>query len=148
MKGWSGRQAIAAGAVVASLLLVAGVSVWQWWPAKVAPELTPQMVKAIGHSQQTVTLVGGGSREDAHTLWERYHDRGPNGHPPESPRLLGISLAKVETDSAPGSGTYWVVYFDRVWNQAFGPDASASGFGREVTLVDPGSLRGLGATLF
>jgi len=46
-----------------------------------------------------------------------------------------------------GSGTYWVVYSDRVWNQAFGPDASASGFGREVILVDPGSLRAL-TTLF
>lgn len=106
------------------------------------------MVKEIGHSQETVTLVGGGSRDDAHTLWERYHDRGPNGHPPESPRLLGISLAKVETASAPGSGTYWVVYSDRVWNQSFGPDPSASGFGREVTLVDPGSLRALTTTLF
>ena len=106
------------------------------------------MVKAIGASQQTVTLVGGGSRHDAHTLWARYHDRGPNGDPPESPRLLGISLAKVETGSAPGSGTNWVVYSDRVWNQAFGPDPSASGFGREVILVDPGSLRALATTLF
>jgi hypothetical protein len=106
------------------------------------------MINAIGHTQRTVTLISGGSRHDAHTLWVRYHDRDAYGDPPKSPRLLGISLAKVESDSAPGSGTYWVIFSDRVWNQSFGPDGSGSGFGREVIYVDPDSLKAVSSTLF
>jgi hypothetical protein len=50
-------------AVLASLLLIAGVSVWYWWPREVAqqptalPQLTPQMVEAIGHSGRRVTVI-------------------------------------------------------------------------------------------
>src|SRR4029077_12522029 len=135
-------------AVAAAVLILAGVASWYWWPRQVAPGLTPQMVKTIDSSDRSITLVGGGSRRDAHALWVRYHNRRPNGDPPKAPRLLGISLAKVKSDSAPGSGTYWVVYSDRVWNQSFGPDGSGSGFGREVTLVDPGSLSALSSSLF
>ena len=139
---------VAAGAVLASLLLIGGVSAWHWWPREAAPELTPQMVKAIAQSQRTVTVVGGGSRDDAHTLWARYHDRDPSGDPPKSPRLLGISLAKVESSGSPGSGTFWVVYSDMVWNESFGPDGSGSGLGREVIFVDPGSLHAVPSALF
>jgi len=65
-----------------------------------------------------------------------------------TPRLLGISLAKVESERAPGNGTCWVVYSDRVWNQSFGHDESASGFGQEVIFVDTGSLKARSSTRF
>jgi hypothetical protein len=145
---WSRRTMALAGGVIAAALLVGAGAAWYWWPREVAPGLTPEMVKGIDHPGLKVTVIGGGSRRDAHALWARYHDRAPMGEPPMSPRLLGISLANVETDSVPGTGTYWVVYCDGVWNQSFGPDASASGFGREVTYLDPDSLRALSSSLF
>ena len=107
------------------------------------------MVTSIGHTGRTVTVIGGGSRHDAHALWARYHDRDPFGDPPTSRRLLGISLAQVDSHhSEPRSGTYWIVYSDRVWNQSFGADGSGSGLGEEVILVDPDSLRAVSSTLF
>lgn len=139
MTAWAG---------LASLLLLAGLAAWLWWPGEVAPQLTPEMIKSINHSGTTVTVIDGGSRRDAHTLWARYHDRQPFGEPPTSPRLLGISLAKVESEGAPGNGTYWVVYSDRVWNQSFGHDESASGFGQEVIFVRTGSLKARSSTRF
>jgi hypothetical protein len=148
VNGWSRGTKVLAGTVLALALLIGAGAAWYWWPREVAPGLTPEMVRAIDHTGPKVTLTDGGSRQDAHTLWARYRDRAPMGEPPTSPRLLGISLAKVETDSVPGNGTYWVVYCDRVWNESFGPDPNASGFGREVIYVDPDSLRALSSTVF
>lgn len=130
---------IGVGAAVIVLLLV-GAAGWYLWPRQVARGLTPQMVRVIDSSQRRITLVDGGSRRDAHTLWDRYHDQPAFGTPPESPRLLGISLAKVETASVPGSGTYWVVYSDRVWSLPLGGPGKGA-FGREVSFVDPDTLK-------
>ena len=133
-----GRWLGVCAAVVAALLF-AGLATWHWWPQQVAPELTPQMVKTIDSSgNRSITLVNGGSKKDAHTLWKRYHDRAAYGTPAQSPRLLGISLVNLRTDRVPGSGTYWVVYSDRVWMQ---PSIGQGGFGREVTFLDPETLR-------
>ena len=126
--------------VATAVLLGAAGAGWYWWPRHVAPGLTPQMVKTIDRTQREISLVDGGSRRDAHTLWDRYHERAPLGTPPTSPRLLGISLAKVDAEASPGSGTYWVIYFDRVWMQSLGLD-TWSGLGRQVIFVDPDSLR-------
>jgi hypothetical protein len=141
---WSGRQKIASGVAVAVLLLASGLVARHWWPSpsEVAPQLTPEMVKSIDQTGRTVTLIGGGSRRDAHDLWARYHDRPPVGDPPKSPQLLGISLAQVD-----GNGTRWVVYSVRAWNQSFGMDGGGS-FGREVIFVDPHSLKAVSSTLF
>jgi hypothetical protein len=43
---------------------------------------------------------------------------------------------------------YWVIFSDRVWNQSFGPDESASGFGRQVIYVHPDSLNAVLSTSF
>lgn len=136
------------GAVLGAVLLVAALAAWHWWPVEAAPGLTAQMVKDIDHPGMSLTLIDGGSRRDAHALWVRYHDRDPHGEPPESPRLQGISLARVRSQGAPGDGTFWVVYSDRVWNQSFGPDGSGGDFAREVIFVDPDSLRPVSSTLF
>ncbi len=96
------------------------------------------MVKAIEVGDRRITLIDGGSKRDAHTLWKRYHDRTAYGTPPESPRLLGVSLVNLRTDSFPGSGTYWVVYFDRVWEV---PSIGEGSFGRQAVFVDPTTLR-------
>ncbi len=102
------------------------------------------MVRTIeqGH-QRAITLVETGARRDAHTLWSRYHQRQPNGTPPENPRLLGISLAQVHDDGSLPNGTYWLVYSDQVWQPSLGPDASRGGFSREIVYVDPKTLRAL-----
>lgn len=147
VRHWRSRTSVAVGAVVACLVIVVGLSLRHWWPAEVAPDLTPEMVTEINDIDRTVTVIDGGSRDDAHTLWARYHDRATNGDPSEKPRLLGISRARVDSSSVPGSGTYWIVYSGRVWNQSFGPDGSGSGFGHEVVFVDPGSLEVLSSTL-
>ena len=58
---------VGAAAVVLLFALVAG---WHWWPRDVAPGLTPQMVRVINSSgHQNITFIDGGSRRDAHTLW-------------------------------------------------------------------------------
>lgn len=133
---------------IAAGIVVGGASAaWYWWPREVAPGLTPQMVRAVDRSHWTITPVGGGSRRDAHTLWARYHGRAPYGEPPTAPRLRGISLADVSSGTFPGSGRYWVVFSDRVWNPSLGPDSTAGGFGREVVLVDPDSLAQVASTL-
>src|SRR4051812_26711089 len=82
---WSGRRRWAVVAVAAAVLLLGGVAGWYWWPRQVAPGLTPEMVNAIDWPERNVSVVGGGSRRDAHTLWVRYHARQPEGTPPESP---------------------------------------------------------------
>jgi hypothetical protein len=121
------------------VLLLAGTATWHWWPRPVAPELTSQMVKAIDSSgNTTISLIAGGSKRDANTLWKRYHDRPAYGTPPEAPRLLGVSLVKLTTDSFPGSGTYWVVYSDRVWGM---PSIGEGNFGRQAIFLDPKTLR-------
>jgi hypothetical protein len=97
------------------------------------------MVRDIEVGDRTITLVDGGSERDAHTLWKRYHDRTAYGTPPESPRLLGISLVKLTRPSIPtDSGTYWLVYSDRVWEV---PSIGEGGFGRQAIFVDPTTLR-------
>ena len=140
MNRWNRRQ-LAVAASLLSLLLLAGAAGWYWWPRQVAPGLTPQMIRVIDSSQRHITLVDGGSRRDAHTLWARYHALAAYGTPPESPRLLGVSLARVETDSVPGTGTFWVVYSDRVWTRSLGPGPNQSFFTRQVMFVEPDSLR-------
>jgi hypothetical protein len=132
-------------AAAVAVLLLAGLAAWHWWPQQVAPELTSQMVKAIDSSGNRITLIDGGSKRDAHILWQRYHDRPAYGTPPKSPRLLGVSLVKLKTDSFPGSGTYWAVYSDRVWEV---PSIGEGSFGREVSFFDPETLRGVMAMDF
>jgi hypothetical protein len=127
-------------AAAAAVLMLAGLAAWHWRPQQVAPELTPQMVKTIDSSGTSITLVDGGSKADAHTLWQQYHDRAAFGTPAQSPRLLGISLVKLRTSSLPGPGTFWAVYSDRVWTQ---PSIGQGGFGREVLFFDPKTLRGV-----
>ena len=102
------------------------------------------VIRWSGH--RDITLVDGGSRRDAHTLWSRYHDL-PAAGAAKSPRLLRISLAKLETDSVPGSGTYWVVYLDRVWSLPLGGPGPGA-FAREVTFVDPDTLQQVMSTTF
>jgi hypothetical protein len=129
------------GALALALLAAVAVT-WRAWPrdsGPVAPALTRAEVRAVAHRfQGSVTLLRGGSRGDAHQLWTRYrHQRwaNPDG---SDPRLLGISLAHVESDVV--SGDYWIVYSDHVYAASLGLGGDG-GYGRSIQLVAPGSLR-------
>jgi hypothetical protein len=131
---------------VACLLLGVGGTIWYLHSPKVAPGLTPLLVRTIETSHRQVTLIDGGSRRDAHALWERYNSQPAIGTPPKAPRLLGISLARVEGEGVPGSGTFWIVYTDGVWMRPM--VGNETSFGREVVFIDPTSLRVVGAEDF
>jgi hypothetical protein len=131
---------------VVCLVLCVGGAIWFLRSPKVAPALTPQLTRTIETSHRRVTMIDGGSRRDAHTLWDRYHNQPAMGSPPTAPRLLGISLARVDGEGVPGSGTFWIVYSDHVWMRP--TIGSETAFGREVVFIDPTSLRVVGAADF
>jgi len=117
-------------------LLVAGVVTWRAWPrdpGPVAPPVTARELRQFDHYQPgSVTLLGGGSRSQAHRLWDYYsHLRPyPDG---VKPRLLGIS--RVRLDGSPEQdGVYWLVFSDRVYTPNLGAEGGG-GYGREAVLV-------------
>jgi hypothetical protein len=80
-------------------------------------------------------MLEGGSRVQAHRLWDYYIHRRP--YQGVKPRLLGISRVRLSGTS--WDGVYWLVFSDRVYTPSFGPDASAGGYGREAVFVPDGS---------
>ena len=132
-------------ALVAGLLVAAGLVTWRVWPrdpGPVAPELSARLMAVADHRiQGHVTLVGGGSRSEAHRLWARYHDQ--DAYQGVKPRLLGISLVHVASNDPKAftpSGDYWVVFCDQAWQPNLGGQGdSPGGYSREIVLVHEGS---------
>jgi hypothetical protein len=125
-----------------AVLVVAGIVTWRLWQPdpRPVPELTQAQVARLDRRLQgAVRWVGGGSREEAHRLWVRYHDQEP--YEGVTPRLLGIS--RVHVSAAPRdaqqSGYFWLVYCDRAWEPNLGGVGGPAGwYSREVIMVRQG----------
>lgn len=133
--------------VAALAVIAAGLVGWRAWPrdpGPVAPPVTTRELRQVDHAEEGgLTLVGGGSRTQAHRLWAHYHDR--PAFRGVKPRLLGIS--RVRLTGASWDGVYWLVLSDHVYQFSFGPDADAGGYGLEAVFVPDGSESYGGNTL-
>jgi hypothetical protein len=128
-------------------LIAAAVVTWRAWPrdpGPVAPPVTARELRQFDHFQVgSVTLVGGGSKSQAHRLWVYYsHRRTYQGI---KPRLLGISRVRLSGTSE-YDGVYWLVYSDHVYTPNLGAEGGG-GYGREAVLVPDDSDSTNGNTL-
>jgi hypothetical protein len=120
---------------IATLALVlVGVVVSRAWPhdpGPIAPPVTAAELARVDHHQPgSVTMVNGGSKSQAHRLWQYYRQR--QAFHGLKPQLLGISHVRV-TGSPGQDGVYWLVFSDHVWQESFGP--GRGGFAFEAVLV-------------
>lgn len=132
---------------IAALAFVATALVgWRSWPRDPGPTAAPviaQELSQVDHATVgSLTVLGGGSRVQAHRLWDHYTHRRP--YRGVEPRLLGSSRVRLSGTS--WDGVYWLVFSDRVYTPSFGPDASAGGCGREAVFVPDGSTSVSGNT--
>ena len=132
--------------VAALALIAAAFVVWRAWPrdpGPVAGPVTARELRQVDHATLgSLALVGGGSKRQAHQLWDYFSHR--KTYQGVKPRLLGISRVRLSGTSA--DGDYWLVLSDRVYAPSFGPDASGSGYGREAVFVPDGSTSVSGNT--
>jgi hypothetical protein len=138
------RRWLLVGAVLT--LIVAGVLAWRMWPhdpGPVAPQVTVRELRQADRVQEgSLTLLGGGSKTQAHRLWAYYRDRPPIQG--VKPRLLGISRVQLRDSPEQPDGIYWLVFLDHVYQYAFG--GCCDGVGREVVFVPDGSTSVSGNT--
>jgi hypothetical protein len=125
-------------------LIAAAVLVWRAWPrdsGPVAGPVTAGELRQVDHATLgSLALLGGGSKSQAHRLWDYYSHR--KVYRGVKPRLLGISRVRVSGTAF--DGVYWLVVSERVYMGSLGPDASGGGYGREAVFVpdDSKSVRG------
>ncbi len=124
--------------MAAVVLVLAGALAWRTWPrdpGPVAPQVTARELRQADRIQDgSVTLLGGGSRTQAHRLWAYYRDQRPLQG--VRPRLMGISRVLLRDSSEQPDGIYWLVFSDHVYQYSFG--GCCGGVGRQVVFVPDG----------
>lgn len=132
--------------IVALAFVAAALVVWRAVPrdpGRVAAPVTARELSQVDRATAgNLAMLGGGSRGQAHRLWDHYAHRRP--YRGVKPRLLGISRVRVSGTS--WDGVYWLVFSDRVYAPAFGPAAGAGDYGREAVFVPDGSTSVTGNT--
>ncbi len=134
-----GRRWLLCGAILAVVLVLVGVLTWRVWPrdpGPVAPQVSARELRQAERFQHgNLTLVGGGSKTEAHRLWDYYRGRPPLEG--SKPRLLGISRVRLSNSPTLSDGFYWLVFSDHVYQYALG--GCCGGVGRQVAIIPDGS---------
>ena len=127
------------GCAILAVVLVA-VLTWRMWPRDPGPVARQvsdrELLQAERVEHASLTLLGGGSKAEAHRLWDYYRDR--PAFQGVKPRLLGISRVQLGGGTLESDGIYWLVFSDHVYQPSFGP-GGGGGYGRQVVLVPDGS---------
>jgi hypothetical protein len=136
---------------VALVLVAVGIVAWRAWPrdpGPVAPPLSARELRIASHETSSqVTLLPGGSRSEAHRLFETYEHntlRNPDGTTAQHVRISLVHLSNSST--AWPTGDFWLVYAEHVYNPCLGICTGMSDqYGRAIDLYRPGTLAGAGS---